>query len=674
MKICGSCHQIYTDDLGFCPLDGRRLAAALTESEVRIALGLADRFRIIGRLGEGGMGTVFLAEQIALGNRPVAIKLLHRSLVEDPEFLLRFHNEAASTARIHNPNVITVYESGQADDASPYIVMEYLEGVTLRQRIRERGAFPVPETVDIVQQTARGLSAAHRLGIIHRDLKPDNIFLTRGDEGEVVAKVMDFGIAKLRQSATRTLTGMVLGTPAYMSYEQASGMPSDRLDARSDVYSLGVVTYEMLTGRAPFYADTPLGYVKQHVFEEPPPFRTIRPGLPVSPEIEWVVMKALRKDREERYQTPVEFARDLAAAAAPAGPTMDISKLFPSIERDSPPPTYKPAEPSPQLMTSPATADVAVQTPPPTAVEGIFEPPDATPREMPPAPLPQVTYAPAAPETAPIPLRTDLPTWVKYGAPGVGLLAVLVIGIWYLTRPAPRPAPPPKATAPKTSPVNPSPADMISIPGSTFVMGRNHTGNFEESPAHSASVASFQLDKRPVTISQYAEFVKRTAHTPPQGWVNGALEGAAPNWPVTDVSWNDANAYCCWKGLRLPSEAEWEFAARGNDGRLYPWGNNFSPLLTNSREAKLGKPEAVGAHPDAASPFGVLDMSGNVWEWTADDFKPYPGGLLLSDIPPNAKVSRGGSYESDKFHVTTTARAYEPASKPSPTIGFRCAK
>ena len=197
----------------------------------------------------------------------------HSSLVtalDDPDFLQRFQNEAASTGRIHHPNVVTIYESGQADDGTPYIAMEFLEGESLRQALSRRGQLPVPEVAEILQQAARGLNAAHKLGIIHRDLKPDNIFLTYPDDvgatlvvapgraqgpplQPVVGKLVDFGIAKLRESASHTQTGMVLGTPAYMSFEQASGMRSDELDARSDTYSLGVVVYEMLTGRTPFW-------------------------------------------------------------------------------------------------------------------------------------------------------------------------------------------------------------------------------------------------------------------------------------------------------------------------------------------------------------------------------------------------------------------------------------
>ena len=215
---------MYPDDTDSCPRDGAHLTAQATETEAQLAGQVSRRFRIVRRLGAGAMGTVFLAEQIAVGNRPVALKVLNRKLLDDPEFLLRFQNEAASTGRIHHANVVTIYESGQADDGTPYIAMEFLEGESLCQALTWRGALPLPEVTEILQQTARGLNAAHKLGIIHRDLKPDNIFLTYPDDvgatlvvapGQaqgpplppVVVKIVDFGIAKLRESGAHTLGG-----------------------------------------------------------------------------------------------------------------------------------------------------------------------------------------------------------------------------------------------------------------------------------------------------------------------------------------------------------------------------------------------------------------------------------------------------------------------------------
>jgi serine/threonine-protein kinase len=338
MKICHACQQSYSDELEFCPRDGARLVGQATETEVLLAAGLFRRFRIIRRLGAGGMGQVYLAEQIAVGNRPVALKILSRELLKTLGFLLRFQSEAGSTGCIHHANVVTIYESGQADDGTPYIAMEFLEGESLRQTLQRRGALPLAEAAEILQQAARGLNAAHKLGIIHRDIKPDNIFLTRGDEGEMVVKVVDFGIAKLRESSpSHTSTGLVLGTPAYMSSEQASGMRSDQLDARSDVYSLGIVAYEMLTGSVPFHSDTPLGYLRQHMLEQPPPLRAVAAHLGLPPEVENAVLKALMKDREHRYASTLDFARGLGRAVQ-TPLRAEAPVILPPTEIVAPPP------------------------------------------------------------------------------------------------------------------------------------------------------------------------------------------------------------------------------------------------------------------------------------------------------------------------------------------------
>jgi serine/threonine-protein kinase len=190
--------------------------------------------------------------------------------------------------------------------------MEYLEGETLRQKLKRRGSLPLLEAVEILQQAARGLNAAHKLGIVHRDLKPDNILLTQDDDGQVLVKIVDFGIAKMRESTSHTMTGLAVGTPAYMSVEQASGMRSDELDGRSDIYSLGVVAYEIITGRVPFQADTPLAYLKKHLIEPPASITLTRPDLHISPQMDQAVMKALQKERTDRYPTAPDFAGALA--------------------------------------------------------------------------------------------------------------------------------------------------------------------------------------------------------------------------------------------------------------------------------------------------------------------------------------------------------------------------
>jgi eukaryotic-like serine/threonine-protein kinase len=440
MKTCSTCQKTYPDDFILCPRDGTRLSVPGMETEAQLAAGLSRRFRLIRRLGAGGMGTVFLAEQIAVGNRPVALKVLNRRYLDDPEFLLRFEAEAASTGRIRHANVVTLYDSGQADDGTPYIAMEFLEGESLGNVLRRRGAIPLPEVTEILQQTVRGLTAAHKLGIIHRDLKPDNIFLARGDEGELIVKVVDFGIAKLRESAAHSITGAVLGTPAYMSYEQASGMRSDELDARSDVYSLGVVVYEMLTGRVPFHSDTPAGYLRKHWMEEPPPFSAVAPGLGVPAEVESAVRKALLKDRGQRYPSALDFARTFAAAALRA-PAAEFSQTIPSTEIILPLALGEPDEPMPRSVSTPAPPDITVKTPPHALPERILQaqrpPPQASKPGVAPIRAPAVSEAPRL-QTAP-----GLSGGMKAVVIAVVALILIVAGIWYFSPPANRPNLPP---------------------------------------------------------------------------------------------------------------------------------------------------------------------------------------------------------------------------------------
>jgi serine/threonine-protein kinase len=693
MKTCPTCQKTYPDDFSLCPRDGAHLTAQAMETEAQLAAGLSRRFRLVRRLGKGGMGTVFLAEQIGVGNRPVALKVLNRKLLDDPDFLLRFQNEAGSTGRIHHPNVVTIHESAQGDDGTPYIAMEFLEGESLREVLKERGALPVTEVAEILQQAARGLNAAHKLGIIHRDLKPDNIFLTRGDDGELIVKVVDFGIAKLHESSMHTQTGMVLGTPAYMSSEQAYGMRSDELDARSDIYSLGVVVYEMLTGRLPFHSDTPAGYLRMHMLEEPPPFPAAAQGLIVPPRVEAVVMKALKKEREERYQSTLEFAQAFVAAALPA-PAADISEPLPSTKVVVSPAAREPDAPMPLSLAAQGKVDTAVQTPPLAPPGRIAETPTAQPQRS--GPVGGVLFSGAASIRPPAAARAPQfrtiskpPSKGKFVVIAAVALILVGAGVWYFSQPAEKNPNPdgsikkgdmssPTKAGPSQGEVRVNPKDGLKyvwIRSGTFMMGCS-PGDTEckddEKPTHQVTLTKgLWLGQTEVTVGSYKRFAGATGLQMPRepafnsGWAN-------ENMPIVSVNWNHALDYCKWAGGRLPTEAEWEYAARaGSTGARsgdldeIAWYNANSRFQTHP----VGEKRANG--------FGLYDMLGNVAEWVGDwyDEKYYQSSPSQDPVGPTSgqeRVLRGGSpFPARGFLRISSRRGEEPAFS-STICGFRC--
>ncbi len=263
-------------------------------------------YRIVEQLGQGGMATVFKAYHAAL-DRFVAIKVLHPAFKQDPGFLARFTREAQIVAKLIHPNIVPVYDFSE-HEGMPYLVMRYIEGQTLKARLTGE-PLPIPEILDIMRPVSAALTYAHEQGILHRDIKPSNVLLT--PDGGVF--LTDFGLAKIAQSGDSTLSrDMMIGTPQYISPEQAEGR-SD-LDTRTDVYSLGVVLFEMLTGRVPFSADTPYAVVHDHIFSPLPLPTSINPAI--TPELERVVLKALAKERDDRYQTVGEMTTALEKAAS----------------------------------------------------------------------------------------------------------------------------------------------------------------------------------------------------------------------------------------------------------------------------------------------------------------------------------------------------------------------
>lgn len=296
MKYCPLCAKTYEDHAEFCEIDGATLRVSGPKQDTWTDKLIKGRYRVVKKLGEGGMGTVYLAEQVAI-SRKVALKILHPDYARDEEFLRRFRQEARLAASLNHRNVVTVFDFDQADDGSLYIVMEYVDGRSLSEVIRNN-PMDISGALQLGIQIADGLGAAHRAGVIHRDIKPENIMVV--EAGKEI-KLMDFGIARLRDSAagTRlTRSGMIMGTPAYMAPEQIEG---GDVSERTDIYAFGIVLYEMLTGRVPFTATTPGAILIKHLNEPPVPLRKVRKEIP--PSVEGIVSQALQKIPEKRLRS-----------------------------------------------------------------------------------------------------------------------------------------------------------------------------------------------------------------------------------------------------------------------------------------------------------------------------------------------------------------------------------
>lgn len=288
-------------------------APAKTPETVDMGIGkiLDNRYRLDSVIKSGGMGKVYRGTRLTL-NDPVAIKVLHTENISNNQAIERFRREAQTSALLKHPNTVNIYDFGVTEEGFCYIVMEFVEGASLREILKERGVLSLADTVTIATQIASALEEAHRLGIIHRDLKPDNIIIQQRTDGLKV-KILDFGIAKINNMTTADLTqsGYVMGTPRYMSPEQCLGEP---LDGRTDIYSMGIMLYEMLTGVTPFNSQTAEAIFAQHISQPPTPLRSH--NWNVSPNVEGVVLRALEKRREARQQTAAQFAIELQAAIA----------------------------------------------------------------------------------------------------------------------------------------------------------------------------------------------------------------------------------------------------------------------------------------------------------------------------------------------------------------------
>jgi serine/threonine-protein kinase len=608
-----------------------------------------DRYRIIERLGMGGMAVVYKAYDTRL-ERDVALKLIRtQSIPQDQHERLfkRFEREAKAQARFKHPHIVAVHDYGEVDN-SPYLVMDFISGGTLKERLQ--GPVGWQQAARWLIPVAEALSYAHQRGIVHRDVKPANIIFDEEDQPILT----DFGIAKILETdeATLTGTGLGVGTPEYMAPEQWQGQTSEA----TDQYALGVVLYELITGHKPYSADTPAAIILMQANEPLQAPSGLVQGIPDI--VEKVLYKALARDPRDRYENMDTFSkalRGLLSEAETAKPAL-------------PEQTAQPMEPSPEATVGVYSEGVTRDALDTTPAEEVNQPPASKNRE-----------------------KRILPKWAGWALGGIVGLGLIYLALSIEKKPAEIdknsegplitqpteiskviniPTSEPTLGVGSTSINQKDDAELVFIPTGGFLMGKTN-GDFDETPEHPVYLDAYWIGKYEVTNAQYRQCIEAENCT-------GVLDDYPQNqYPAVNINWDEASNYCAWAGGRLPTEAEWEKAARGEDGRVYPWGadtpsNKFANFYLNT-----GATLSVGSFEKGASPYGVLDMAGNVWEWVADWYDSHyyeispiknPRGPKIGEL----RVVRGGSWTSDISGLETTNRAWNRPDTENLNGGFRC--
>jgi formylglycine-generating enzyme required for sulfatase activity/tRNA A-37 threonylcarbamoyl transferase component Bud32 len=663
-----------------------------------------DRYVLLDLLGQGGMGAVYRARQTRM-DRVVALKVIRPETLKAPTAVERFQREARLAAKLAHPNVVTVFDSGAAGDTH-FLVMEYIEGIDLARLLKERGSLPVAEACVYVRQAALGLQHAFEQGLVHRDIKPANLMRTK----QGVIKVMDLGLARAVSTADATATtgltgtGVVMGTADYLAPEQARN--ATQVDIRADIYSLGCALYQLLAGRVPFPGETFTEKLIAHQMQEPEPVEKARAGLPRG--LAQVVRTMMAKKPERRYQTPAEVARDLEPFAGGAGPGAGCRPVPAAAEMATAEPIRTPrgaAAPGVDRGSGSALrqrAGTFARLPGGLvgvvgclglllvlgAVLGVVFS-TALPDRGDSRPT-SIRQPQAAAATFPEAAEARPPLLDCTGPDGTSIAAVKgAQGAWarYLGRQVNEEdeiAPGVKMT-------------FVLVPPGKFHMG-SPPGEPDRNPfrpeddveaQHEVTLtAPFYLGKYEVTQAQYEAVL---------GPDENPSTSKGPDLPVEKVTWPEARAYADRLTkqradalvYRLPTEAEWEYACRGGRPGSLPFGvgdgtslsshqANFAgdfPYGNGAKGEYLGQARRVGWYP--ANALGLADMHGNVWEWCADWFAPYPVGKATNPTGPaegERRIFRGGGWKASGQYCRAAVRFRVLPESRIVDLGFRLAR
>jgi eukaryotic-like serine/threonine-protein kinase len=627
-KYCPHCTQRLADaSLRYCPQDNALLS--LDDPYNLVGQTLIGKYRIEALVGIGGMGAVYGAYHLNL-NRRVAFKIFQPNLaVKNPGALQLFEQEGQMAARLVHENIVTTYDAGRATDNIAYIAMEWLEGVTLEDDLEKCGTLDPERTAKLLQQICGALDEAHNNRIIHRDLKPANVMLVTRRDGQEQVKVLDFGIGKVLDSTAGAQVSRVMGTPSYASPEQFQ--VGVMIDQRSDIYSLGVVLFELLTGHLPFTGVTWTELMNHHLRTPPPSLRRYRPELPAA--IEQLVRRMLAKQPAQRPQQIREVS-ELFTCALQSGDAAVIAR------QPQPQSQPRPPKPSPPASTASVSALIADD--------------EET----------KIRFVPPASVSSPV--RTRKP--VIIGAiVTVALLALL--GSWLISHRTSSGGAASLSSFTENLGNNVK-LEMVALPGGSFTMGSND--HDDEKPPHQITLSPFSIGRYEVTQAQYQAVMG-----------NDPSRFTGNDRPVEHVSWNDAVEFCqkvsnkTGRTYRLPTEAEWEYACRAGSTTQYSFGDDSDQLDQYAcyiKNAVSFRTNPVGEKKPNA--FGLYDMHGNVWEWCQDWYDQNYYQQSPRNDPPGpaagtSRVLRGGSWNYVDILCRSAGRLNVEPDTRSVNNGFR---